>query len=251
MLTNFGYRSFAFADTAPSAPNLGLEVQELGIIGLPLSTRDADALKTKCHRSPFGKGEETLVDAAVRSSWELDSSQFQLSNPAWQLFIQNNITEVYDKLGLSYGRENVRAELYKPLIYEEGAFFKPHQDSEKTNGMFGTLVVSLPSKHEGGKVILRHNDTEAFFDSAKDSPFETSIAAWYSDILHEVQMLTSGHRVVLIYNLVQTSSFPPQAPPDGEGKYRMIAALEDFTDAIAVETVDDTASYPSYLIHKI
>jgi len=59
--------------------------------------------------------------------------------------------------------------------------------------------------------------------------------------------VTSSHKIVLIYNFVQTSSSPPQAPPVGEGKYRIIMALEDFTDAIAVETVDDTASYPSYL----
>jgi len=187
LLTNFGYRSFAFADTAPGAPNLGLEVQELGIIGLPLSTRDADALKAKCHMSSFGKGEETLVDAAVRSSWELDSSEFQLSNPAWQSFVEKTIIEVYGNLGLLYGRENLKVELYKLLIYEEGAFVKSHQDSEKTNGMLGTLVVSLPSKHEGSKVILRHSDSEAFFDSAKDSPFETSFAAWYPDVFHEVE----------------------------------------------------------------
>ena len=152
--------------------------------------------------SPFGKGEETLVEAAVSSSWELDSSEFQLSNLAWQPFVQNTVTEVYGKLGLSYGRENVKAELYKLLIYEEGAFFKSHQDSEKTNGMFGTLVISLPSKHEGGKVVLRHNDTEDFFDSAKYSPFGTSFAAWYSDVFHEVEKVTSGHRIVLIYNLI-------------------------------------------------
>ncbi|GKZ38721.1 hypothetical protein AbraIFM66950_011157 [Aspergillus brasiliensis] len=43
-------------------------------------------------------------------------------------------------LGLTAQPEEVKADLYKLLIYEEGAFFHPHQDSEKADGMFVTLV---------------------------------------------------------------------------------------------------------------
>ncbi|KAK5952122.1 hypothetical protein OHC33_007009 [Knufia fluminis] len=243
--------SFAYTESSPTAPNPGIEVQELGLIGFPLSSRDATALKEKCRLSPFGKGEETLTDPSVRCSYELDSSEFQITNPAWDMFVWDITTKAYDKLGLSYGRANVKAELYKLLIYEKGAFFKSHQDSEKTTGMFGTLVISLPSKHEGGKVVLQHNDIQEVFDSAKSSPFETSFAAWYSDVSHEVQKVQSGYRIVLTYNLVQTSTSPCQAPPDGEGKSRMIAALEDFTSAITEEIVDNTEHFPSYMIYKL
>lgn len=39
-------------------------------------------------------------------------------------------------LGLTTAKpEEVKVELYKLLIYEEGAFFLPHQDSEKADGM--------------------------------------------------------------------------------------------------------------------
>lgn len=50
----------------------------------------------------------------------------------------------------------IRAELYKMLLYEKGAMFKIHADSEKTLGMFGTLVISLPSAHFGGGVVVSH-----------------------------------------------------------------------------------------------
>jgi len=36
------------------------------------------------------------------------------------------------------------------LVYDQGSFFKSHRDTEKTDGMFGTLVVALPSAHRGG-----------------------------------------------------------------------------------------------------
>lgn len=53
--------------------------------------------------------------------------------------------------------DGIRAELYKMLLYEKGAMFKQHADSEKTAGMFGTLVISLPSAHWGGAVVVSHN----------------------------------------------------------------------------------------------
>ena len=39
---------------------------------------------------------------------------------------------------------NVSARLYKLLLYEPGDFFARHRDTERMNGMFGTLVIELP-----------------------------------------------------------------------------------------------------------
>ncbi len=100
-------------------------------------------------------------------------------------------------------------ELYKLLLYDEGAFFRSHQDWERTSGMFGTLVVSLPSDHQGGAVVLKHQKDEYSPDSSRSSAFGTSFAAWYSDVFHEVQKVTGGFRSVLTYNLVQTGSSVP------------------------------------------
>ena len=42
------------------------------------------------------------------------------------------------------------------LVYGKGQFFLPHQDSEKDDAMVGTLVVSLPSAHTGGELVIEH-----------------------------------------------------------------------------------------------
>lgn len=153
---------------------------------------------------------------------------------------------VHKDLGLTCHRIGVHAELYKLLIYEEGAFFKPHQDSEKTPGMFGTLVVCLPSRHEGGKVLLTHNKRDAEFATAEHSKFETTFAAWYSDVRHEVEKVTSGYRVVLTYNLVQHSSIPQKAP-NRDTRIRVLEALKLWERASA----DNEPDYPPYIIHKL
>ena len=41
----------------------------------------------------------------------------------------------------------VEAELYKLLLYQEGDHFVPHRDTEKTDGMFATMTILLPSQH--------------------------------------------------------------------------------------------------------
>ena len=53
--------------------------------------------------------------------------------------------------GLGVPPEDVAAELYKLVLYEAGSFFVPHRNTEKADGMFGTMVIDVPSIY---KVLL-------------------------------------------------------------------------------------------------
>jgi len=92
------------------------------------------------------------------------------------------------------------------LCLGKGSFFKPHVDTPRSNKMFGSLVVVFPSPHEGGALLLRHRNYEWTFDSgkalaaAKNEPL-IGYVAFFSDIEHEVALVTSGHRITLTYNL--------------------------------------------------
>jgi 2OG-Fe(II) oxygenase superfamily len=198
--------SFLTSKSFANCVSPGLEVPGIGPIGLPLTPRDAEAIIKCCHASPYGKGGETLINDSVRKSWELDADQFYLQNPAWQKQIQLLVANVVSGLGLIANPQEVKAELYKLLLYGEEAFFLPHQDTEKADGMFGTLVVCLPSKHEGGDVIASHKGEHLKFSTAEASEFDFSYAAWYSDVRHEVKPVTSGYRLVLTYNLIHRPS---------------------------------------------
>ena len=86
----------------------------------------------------------------------------------------------------------------------EGTFFKPHKDTPRSQSMFGSLVIVFPTPHEGGALILRHEDEEFTFDAAQLLHGHTkSIAyiAFFSDVEHEVTPAVSGHRITLTYNL--------------------------------------------------
>ncbi|KAF1918429.1 hypothetical protein BDU57DRAFT_528829 [Ampelomyces quisqualis] len=188
-------------------PSPGIVVKNLGIIGLPLSVREAKAIAGECKQATFGKGDQTLVDESVRKTWELDASDFTCSNPIWPATLDELAQQSLQDLGVD---AMAHAEPYKLLLYEEGAFFKAHRDTEKVPGMFGTLVVCLPSLHEGGSVRLVHGKEEHTIETAAGSAFMMTTLAWYSDVQHEIVPVTSGYRLVLTYNLIQDQSAPKQ-----------------------------------------
>ncbi|KAI1767563.1 hypothetical protein GGR53DRAFT_99628 [Hypoxylon sp. FL1150] len=170
-------------------------VQDVGRVDLPLSEAQAKQLIAKSHQAPFGKGSDTIVDTSVRNTWELDPSRFEIRGASWQSQLDAMLCRVRDQLGIT---APITAELYKMLVYEKGAMFKAHTDTEKTPGMFGTLVVSLPSPHEGGDVVVKHCGMEKILQTSEE---EMACLFWYSDVSHEVLPVTSGYRWVLTYNL--------------------------------------------------
>lgn len=68
--------------------------------------------------------------------------------------------------------------------------------------MFATMVVCLPSVHEGGEVVVSFGDVISTLSTSQHSEWNTSYMAWYSNVLHEVRPVRSGARIVLTYNLV-------------------------------------------------
>jgi hypothetical protein len=80
--------------------------------------------------------------------------------------------------------------------------------------MFGSLIIVLPSKFEGGQVHVSHGGEKDVFDISPSSEFSTSALAWYTDVTHQVKPVTSGYRLVISYNLLNASSGlpPPHLP---------------------------------------
>lgn len=116
--------SFASARALPSMDPC-LVVGDIGKIDLPLQEHQARQIIDKCRQAPYGKGDQTIVDTSVRNTWELDSSQFEMQNPKWRTFLAAIVSHVGKDLGIN---APIRAELYKMLVYEQGAMFKAHTE---------------------------------------------------------------------------------------------------------------------------
>jgi predicted 2-oxoglutarate/Fe(II)-dependent dioxygenase YbiX len=208
----------------------GLEVEGVGPIGLPLPAVQAKQLIAVANRAPFGRGEATVTDIAVRRTWQIAADRVRIRGKHWPTTLQAIVARVAEGLGLT---DPIEAELYKMLVYDEGSFFVPHRDTEKSPGMFATLVLVLPSVSEGGALIVRHKDHEARLELRCEEPSEVAFGAFYADCVHEVLPVTAGHRLVLVYNLVRRGAGRLPGVPDYGGEVAMIAErLERWADSL-------------------
>ena len=90
-----------------------------------------------------------------------------------------------------------------------------HRDTEKANGMFGTLVVQLPSDYSGGHLVVSHGGQDKVFDfSGIKGCTNFHYAAFYADCQHELKKVTKGYRLCLIYNLIYSGTGSLPAPTE-------------------------------------
>ncbi|KAI0797130.1 hypothetical protein C8Q75DRAFT_227436 [Abortiporus biennis] len=198
--------AFSFCQTyiSPKVPNPALSIEGLGTVGLPLKPGDALAIKNVAEQAPYGMGERTIIDKAVRDTWELDASKVKFDNPEWQPWLNQVVVAVCRTLGVNYAASQPRCDLYKLLLYEVGSHFLPHVDTGKAQGMFATVIVILPSQYTGGAAHVSHKTSTEVYDTSKTSSVDTTVMAWYTDVTHEIKPITSGYRLALAFNLIHT-----------------------------------------------
>ncbi len=211
--------AFSASRSVPTK-DLALEVRGVGPIELPVSQATARQLCQVARPARYGQGERTVLDRAVRDTWEIPKSRVKIDARRWNKALQPALDRLGGKLGLSPGSV-LRAELHSMLIYARGQFFLGHQDSEKDDAMIGSLVVGLPSDFKGGALQVQHGAKTSTYRGSAQS---LSLVAFYSDCRHEVKPVTSGHRIVLTYNLLLR---PAGAASDASLDAELIAKLAD------------------------
>ncbi|WP_392895801.1 2OG-Fe(II) oxygenase [Streptomyces sp. LN699] len=194
-----------------SARALSIVVDGVGELPLPLRAPVTKKLIAQARWASFGRGEQTLSDTSVRDTWEVTPDRITLGGTDWDRTLDGVLDGVRTALGLP-PTVVLRAEPHALLVYGKGQFFLPHQDSEKDDSMVGTLVVSLPSHHTGGELVVSHAGRSVVHQASRE---KLTFAAFYADCLHEVKPVKSGYRVTLTMNLL-AERIRPAGEDDGE-----------------------------------
>jgi len=208
LLGGVGAGSFASRRTAP-ADDLVLGVRGVGPLRFPIPREQARLLLAKAQPARYGRRDHTLLDRRVRDTGEIPASQVKLDRRRWQRTLQPMLAALGADLGLAPG-QRLAAELHSLLIYGPGQFFKQHQDSERADGMVGTLVVTLPSKFTGGNIVVEHQGEVASYRATKQP---LSFIAFYADCRHQIRPVRTGYRVVLTYDLMLQGEAKGEQPP--------------------------------------
>ncbi|KAF9555441.1 hypothetical protein CPC08DRAFT_133245 [Agrocybe pediades] len=177
-----------------------------------VTEEDLSRLSLACQPASFGRDQQDVYDESYRKAGKLDATHFVTALNPWASGIVDTVNQVL--LGNRDAGKSIKAELYKLNVYGPGSFFKSHVDTPHGDNMFGSLVIVLPTKHEGGSLVFRHEGQESVFDTAATVSSEctpvAAFVAFFSDVEHEVLEVKSGYRVTLTYNLYFVD--PPKPP---------------------------------------
>lgn len=108
---------FAFSMSLPYSPNPCLHIDGIGIVGLPLSDRDANLIASA------GSPTSTSRRITPQDSIVIDSSRVSYKNPKWEPYVDEVIRErVWKKLiGCAPNKTAPRYEFRKLLLQKPGS----------------------------------------------------------------------------------------------------------------------------------
>ena len=185
-----------------------------------VTDQQLDNLFKSCDPATFGRAQQDVLDESYRKAGKLDANRFATHFSPTDVGILETVSDLL--LRDRVPEKSIHLELYKLNVYGcvpvfdrmavilmkstgPGGFFKGHVDTPRSDTMFASLVIVLPTVHEGGSLVIRHNGKEWTFDSSKavnaESTPHAAFVAFFSDVEHEVLPVSSGYRVTLTYNL--------------------------------------------------
>ncbi|KAJ4328039.1 hypothetical protein N0V84_001569 [Fusarium piperis] len=156
-------RPFASHYKLDSLYNASIYVPDIGLIDMPLKDPQARQLIAKAHPPDIGVDVTTVSSAG--KIWELDRDQFDLRS-GWKETLLDHVS------GVAYTacpekRSLIQIEVDKLVVYEKGAMYKAHTDADNMKSVIGTIIVSLPSKHEGGHMVFEHGGPQDYLRPKK------------------------------------------------------------------------------------
>ncbi len=183
------------------ADSFEIGVNKIGVLNFPIDDSIIKELIGVAKPAKFGWRDQTILDADVRRVWEIQKSKVKIPKKQMDKKFRPLLDEIKKDLGLP-SQSKLTAELHNMLIYDSGAFFKPHQDTEKIDKMIATMVIVLPTEHEGGELVIDHHGEIRTYDIKQSESLYYSCIAFYADCYHEVKPVISGYRISLTFNLV-------------------------------------------------
>jgi hypothetical protein len=181
-------------------------VEGVGNLSFPLMDLAVEPLKAMSNKATLRVGAGTIQDGTVRKDWRIDASHVTLGGgDEWEELLKSIVNTACRSLGLSDDRISdlgIRATFKELLLQEADGSFNSHTDKEKEIETFGTLAIQLPSQFTGGELSVWHGGQTMCFDLANQCAEQFKLIAFYANCEHQLDALTSGTRICLVFNLV-------------------------------------------------
>ena len=166
-------------------------------LGCPPDAEDLERLVGLARPAPYGRGEETLVDAQVRDALQIDAREVRLEGPSWAGLEATMLKTVRADMGLADAKLKLKP--LKLLVYRKGGHFSMHADTEKTPGMVASLALIVPGEYTGGALTIEHAGERLYFGAGGADAWRW--AAWYADCRHALEPVEDGVRLAFTFGI--------------------------------------------------
>jgi len=209
----------------------GKKLEVVERIGFRRSNVDKK-LRAWCAPASFGAGGETRTDVRVRDGRQLCARNEAVAVEGFDEALGEILCRIRESLCPHESAPPI-AELHSLNVYGGGGHFVAHKDTPRERSVFGTLVVCLPLAFSGGRLIVE-KESRATFDWEMRSYFSSSPetearrvrwAAFFGDVDHRIETVTSGCRATLTYELRRAPDSKAVPNQQGDAEVAFTAAL--------------------------
>jgi hypothetical protein len=182
-------------------------------------------LKSIAKESAFGdlKTTKTKIDHSVRKAFEI------IDGKGSQVYLTLVCLKYLKTMALQlsksmYSGHPVKLVFNKINLYEEGCFFKKHQDTPRV-GVVGTFILTLPTYFDGGVFELWTKSSSSYHvhfqhglqlyknQSILSTPFLDTCQsykslAFYPELPHEITPVTKGCRISVSFYIQTIDEIP-------------------------------------------
>ncbi|KJK80139.1 hypothetical protein H634G_04378 [Metarhizium anisopliae BRIP 53293] len=191
-------RSFQSINQPPGQIPGGLFVDGVGDIAMPLNETQARQMIERARPLPPSESSYRNSDVPIPGNWVLDANKFSLHHPNWPSFLQALCDQASRNLRIN---TRVTAKPFQMHIYEAGNVPSITEHSplkDERPGMFGLMLLCLPSGHEGGEIDMTCPDMDEMrLRTSKCHSF----ACFYPQSLCEVAEVHSGFLWFLVFDI--------------------------------------------------
>ncbi|KAK7042648.1 2og-fe oxygenase [Favolaschia claudopus] len=177
------------------ASNPCLELEGIGILGLPPSTDVAQDL---------------LSNSAGMNRLEVPAEKFRITNLDWDSWLRKQTNAICTELA---GKKAKPIYKLTKLVLEGATEQSRIPDETTSNGAIASMTVLLPSLFQGGDLTFTHGIQSKTVSFASQSHLFTSIAAAYSVTRSAFSPPTSGYRLSLHYEIHNPENAALSIPP--------------------------------------
>ncbi|CAF1233855.1 unnamed protein product [Adineta steineri] len=179
-------------------------------LSIPMNTREARRFIRKSE--PFDMKID-IVDGIsfVPTVCQIPVNSFSILNPQWTTKVEPYLKQTCVAQTLQLDPNQIELKVSNLLLLEPCQF--PRQftwSKDKQNpSTIAKLFISLPSIYNGGKETITYYKEKHVFDlSEKDSNKSSfyTIVPMSNECKHEIDFISSGYKLVLVYDIISLSS---------------------------------------------